>query len=44
MARRFTVPGIHPYDEVEWERRNSQIVSYTGKVSFEQEGVEFPAD
>jgi ribonucleoside-diphosphate reductase alpha chain len=40
----FTTPGTHPYDEVEWERRNSQIVSYKGKVSFEQEGVEFPSD
>ncbi|MEX2394881.1 MAG: LAGLIDADG family homing endonuclease, partial [Actinomycetota bacterium] len=44
VPRLFTTPGIHPYDEVSWERRNSQIVSYTGKVSFEQEGVEFPED
>ncbi len=44
VPRLFTTPGSHPYDEIEWERRNSQIVSYTGKVSFEQEGVEFPSD
>jgi ribonucleoside-diphosphate reductase alpha chain len=44
VPRVFTTPGIHPYDEVEWERRDSQIVSYTGKVSFEQNGVEFPSD
>jgi ribonucleoside-diphosphate reductase alpha chain len=44
VPRLFTTPGTHPYDEIEWERRNSQIVSYTGKVSFEQDGVEFPSD
>ena len=44
VPRLFTTPGTHPYDEIEWERRNSQIVSYAGKVSFEQEGVEFPSD
>ena len=44
IPRLFTTPGMHPYDEIEWERRNAQIVSYTGKVSFEQDGVEFPSD
>ncbi len=43
IPRRFTTPDVHPYDEIEWERRNSQIVSWTGKVSFEQNDVEFPA-
>ncbi|MEX0874172.1 MAG: vitamin B12-dependent ribonucleotide reductase [Actinomycetota bacterium] len=42
VPRKFTVGGIHPYEQVEWEHRRSQIVSYTGKVSFEQDDVEFP--
>ncbi|MGH2759269.1 MAG: vitamin B12-dependent ribonucleotide reductase [Actinomycetota bacterium] len=42
IARRFTTPDVHPYDEIHWERRNSSLVSWTGKVSFEQDGVEFP--
>ncbi len=44
IPRHFTTSGTHPYDEVEWERRNAQIVSSSGKVSFEQDGVEFPSD
>jgi ribonucleoside-diphosphate reductase alpha chain len=44
IPRLFTTPGMHPYDEIEWERRNAQLVSYTGKVSFEQNEVEFPSD
>ncbi len=42
IPRMFTRPGVHPYDEIEWERRDAQIVSYSGKVSFEQKDVEFP--
>src|SRR5919106_6121632 len=42
VPRKFTVGGMHPYEQVEWEHRKSQIVSYTGKVSFEQDDVEFP--
>jgi ribonucleoside-diphosphate reductase alpha chain len=42
IPRLFTTPDIHPYDTIEWEHRKSQIVSWTGKVSFEQDGVEFP--
>ncbi len=42
IARRFTTPEVHPYDEIHWERRKSSLVSWTGKVSFEQDDVEFP--
>ena len=42
VPRMFTRPGVDPYDEIEWERRDAQIVSYSGKVSFEQKDVEFP--
>src|SRR5919109_279823 len=43
ITRRFTTPDVHPYDDVEWERRKAQIVSWKGKVSFEQDDVEFPS-
>ena len=39
----FTVPGAHPYDELEWEFRDAVIKDWkTGKNAFEQRGVEFP--
>src|SRR3989475_13322853 len=41
FTRRFTRPGVHPYDEVEWELRDSAIPGEGGNV-FEQKGVEVP--
>jgi ribonucleoside-diphosphate reductase alpha chain len=44
MRRLFTREGVHPYDEVEWERRDARIVdARTGEVAFEQRDVEVPA-
>jgi adenosylcobalamin-dependent ribonucleoside-diphosphate reductase len=44
IRRYFTSDGIHPYDEVVWERRDARISNYRdGIVAFEQKGVEFPA-
>ncbi len=43
IARINTTPGVHPYDEVTWERRDvSQQNWKTGATVFEQRGVEFP--
>ncbi len=43
IRRHFTTEGVHPYDEVEWERRDARITNYRdGSVAFEQLGVEFP--
>lgn len=43
IGRVFTTPGVHPYDEVTWERRDvSQTNWKTGETIFEQKGVEFP--
>ncbi len=43
LERRFTLPGLSPYDEVEWERRDARLTDYRdGSVAFEQLGVEFP--
>ncbi|RCV56963.1 vitamin B12-dependent ribonucleotide reductase [Marinitenerispora sediminis] len=44
IRRIFTSPGTHPYDEVEWERRDVVMTNWRdGSVNFEQRGVEFPA-
>ncbi|WP_182902608.1 vitamin B12-dependent ribonucleotide reductase [Microbispora sp. H10830] len=43
MKRIFTTPGVHPYDEVRWERRDVVMTNWRdGSVNFEQHGVEFP--
>lgn len=43
ITRHFTSPGVHPYDEVEWERRDARITNWKdGVVAFEQPDVEFP--
>jgi ribonucleoside-diphosphate reductase alpha chain len=43
MRRIFTRPGVHPYDEVRWERRDVVMTNWRdGSVNFEQRGVEFP--
>ncbi|MGH9164130.1 MAG: vitamin B12-dependent ribonucleotide reductase, partial [Acidimicrobiales bacterium] len=44
IRRHFTTEGVHPYDEVTWERRDARITNYAdGSVAFEQLGVEVPA-
>ena len=44
FKRYFTKEGVHPYDEVEWERRDAVIPNYKeGGNAFEQRDVEFPA-
>ncbi|MEN9506712.1 MAG: hypothetical protein RI958_2638 [Actinomycetota bacterium] len=43
IKRHFTTPGVHPYDQVAWERRDARISNWKdGSVAFEQLGVEFP--
>jgi ribonucleoside-diphosphate reductase alpha chain len=44
IRRKFTTEGVHPYNEVAWERRDARISNWkTGEVAFEQLGVEVPA-
>ncbi|AGL20238.1 vitamin B12-dependent ribonucleotide reductase [Actinoplanes sp. N902-109] len=39
----WTTEGVHPYDEVEWERRDVVMTNWRdGSINFEQRGVEFP--
>jgi ribonucleoside-diphosphate reductase alpha chain len=43
IRRHFTTPDVHPYDTVEWERRDARITNFRdGTVAFEQTDVEFP--
>ena len=44
IRRHFTTEGVHPYDEVVWERRDSRITNYKdGSIAFEQLDVEVPS-
>ncbi len=43
MERVFSTAGVHPYDEITWERRDVVQTNWkTGETVFEQRGVEFP--
>ena len=43
IERLYTNEGVHPYDEVTWERRDVVQQNWkTGETVFEQRGVEFP--
>ena len=43
IDRVYTTVGIHPYDEVDWERREVIQTNWkTGETVFHQRGVEFP--
>ena len=43
IERIYTNEGVHPYDEVTWERRDVVQQNWkTGETVFEQRGVEFP--
>jgi ribonucleoside-diphosphate reductase alpha chain len=43
IRRIHTTAGMHPYDQVTWERRDVVMTNWRdGSVNFEQHGVEFP--
>ncbi|NIL44090.1 vitamin B12-dependent ribonucleotide reductase [Salinispora arenicola] len=45
VERVWTTEGVHPYDEVTWERRDVVMTNWRdGSINFEQRGVEFPQD
>ena len=41
VERRHTTPGVHPFDEIEWELRDA-VIGDPENPAFEQHGVEFP--
>jgi ribonucleoside-diphosphate reductase alpha chain len=43
LRRIYTRDGVHPYDEITWERRDVVMTNWRdGSINFEQHGVEFP--
>ena len=42
IERRYTKPGVHPFDCVEWDIRDAVIANENGESVFEQLGVEVP--
>ncbi|HEY0932903.1 MAG TPA: vitamin B12-dependent ribonucleotide reductase, partial [Trebonia sp.] len=43
VRRINTTAGVHPYEQVTWERRDVVMTNWRdGSVNFEQRGVEFP--
>ncbi|WP_067434939.1 vitamin B12-dependent ribonucleotide reductase [Nocardioides jensenii] len=43
IERVFSTEGVHPYDELTWERRDVVQTNWkTGESVFEQRGVEYP--
>src|SRR6201993_4500776 len=43
VRRIHTTPGVHPYDQVTWERRDVVMTNWRdGSLNFEEHGVEFP--
>ena len=44
VKRLFTKPGVHPFDELQWELRTASIQNEKGQVIFEQRNVEAPKD
>jgi len=43
LRRRFSSPEVHPYDELDWERRSASIQDESGRTIFEQRHIEVPA-
>src|SRR6201995_2468840 len=41
IERRFSSPGTHPFDQIEWEVRDA-VIGNPENPAFEQRGVEFP--
>lgn len=42
FGRYFTKSAVHPFDEIEWERRDAAIYNEKGNTIFKQDQVEVP--
>src|SRR6184192_3484688 len=42
IERMFSSATVHPFDQIEWEKRTAEISDDSGKVIFKQENVEVP--
>ena len=39
----FSTPGVHPFEQLEWETRSAKITSDSGEIIFKQDTIEVPA-
>ncbi|MBN2138881.1 MAG: vitamin B12-dependent ribonucleotide reductase [Sedimentisphaerales bacterium] len=42
IERFFSTEAVHPFDQIEWEKRSAKITGDNGQVVFEQDGIEVP--
>ena len=42
MEHFFSTPGVHPFEQLEWETRSAKITGDNGQVVFEQDNIEVP--
>jgi ribonucleoside-diphosphate reductase alpha chain len=42
MEHFFSTDGVHPFDQLEWEKRSARIAGDNGQVIFEQDNIEVP--
>ncbi|MBI2604697.1 MAG: vitamin B12-dependent ribonucleotide reductase [Deltaproteobacteria bacterium] len=43
IERRFTKPGVHPFDEIDWDIRQTVITNPDGSVVFKMNNAEVPS-
>jgi ribonucleoside-diphosphate reductase alpha chain len=39
----FSTPGVHPFEQLEWQRRSAKITDDSGQAIFEQDNIEVPS-
>ncbi len=39
----FSAPGVHPFEQIEWQNRSAKITDDSGQIIFEQDNIEVPA-
>ena len=44
VERVFSAPNVHPFDEIEWEKRSARIADAAGNTIFEQEDALVPSE
>jgi len=44
IEHHFSSPGVHPFDELQWESRSAKITNDAGEAVFEQNNIEVPVN
>jgi len=39
----FSTPGVHPFEQLDWETRSAKITDDSGQAIFQQDNIEVPA-